>query len=100
VRWVEEITGPCRIVLGNGIDDQRIRIYPVTDRPDWDDLSIYSQCGIYALDRLGNRIPHQESIAFLQKETAFMKQPPHLFNLKKEHYGIEKNKNRHHIQLL
>ncbi|WP_185126768.1 glycoside hydrolase family protein [Chryseobacterium taklimakanense] len=100
VPWLEEISEQCRIVLKNGIDFQGICIYPVTDRPDWDDLSAYSQCGLYDLDIHGNRIPHQESIACLQKEISILNQHPHLFNLKKEDYEITKNKNRHHFQLL
>lgn len=62
VEWLEEIVDECLLAKKNGVDLKGICIYPVTDRPDWDDLSNYSQCGIWDLDEISNRIPHQQYI--------------------------------------
>jgi beta-glucosidase/6-phospho-beta-glucosidase/beta-galactosidase len=62
VEWLKEITSQCFEAKKNGIDLRGVCIYPVTDRPDWDDLQSYSQCGIWDLDENNNRIPHQEYI--------------------------------------
>lgn len=59
VEWLEEITAECLLAKKNGVDLKGLCIYPVTDRPDWDDLNSYSQCGIWDLDQNGNRIPDQ-----------------------------------------
>jgi len=56
--WLEEISQECEKALENGIDLRGICIYPVIDRPDWDDLSSYSNCGIWDLDVSKNRIPY------------------------------------------
>lgn len=61
-QWLEEITLECEKALFMGVDLQGICIYPVIDRPDWDDLSSYSNCGLWDLDAQKNRVPHEESI--------------------------------------
>jgi beta-glucosidase/6-phospho-beta-glucosidase/beta-galactosidase len=72
VEWIEEITSECLIARENGVDFNGICIYPVTDRPDWDDLTSYSNCGIWDLDAEGNRIPTQEYIeAVMNAQTQF-----------------------------
>lgn len=60
--WLEEIVAECLISKNKGVDLNGICIYPITDRPDWDDLNSYSNCGIWDLDENKNRIPHQEYI--------------------------------------
>lgn len=65
VEWLEEITAECVLAKINGVDLHGICIYPVIDRPDWDDLTSYSKCGIWDLDESFNRVPHQEYIAAL-----------------------------------
>lgn len=60
--WIEEITRECVIALNNGVPLLGACIYPVTDRPDWDNLNQYHDCGIYDLDANKNRIPHLPSI--------------------------------------
>ena len=62
-QWIEEITEECIIALSEGIPLQGVCIYPVTDRPDWDDLNSYSNCGIYDLDLHNNRLAHLPSVA-------------------------------------
>lgn len=72
VPWIEEITSECLIARENGVDFNGICIYPITDRPDWDDLTSYSNCGIWDLDALGNRVPTQEYIdAVIEAQTQF-----------------------------
>lgn len=60
--WIEEIANECCVAIEQGIPLLGVCIYPVTDRPDWDDLSSYSDCGIYDLDDCNNRLPHIDSI--------------------------------------
>jgi beta-glucosidase/6-phospho-beta-glucosidase/beta-galactosidase len=60
--WIEEISKECYVAIQKGIPLLGACIYPVTDRPDWDDLSSYSDCGIFDLDDQNNRIPHLDSI--------------------------------------
>ena len=67
VEWVNEIAAECLLAKKKGVDLRGICIYPVTDRPDWDDLTKYSECGIWDLDENSNRIPHQEYINALVK---------------------------------
>jgi len=75
VEWLEEITAQCIKAKKNGTDLRGICIYPVTDRPDWDNLTQYCDCGIWDLDENKNRIPHQEYIdAVLKAETLFKKE--------------------------
>lgn len=60
-QWLEEITQECMEALNNGVELLGMCIYPVTDRPDWDNLTSYSNCGIWDLDENKNRILHDET---------------------------------------
>jgi len=60
--WIEEITDECIIAIKNGVQLLGMCIYPVIDRPDWDDLTVYHDCGIWDMDEDKNRIPHIDSI--------------------------------------
>jgi len=81
VQWLEEITAECKIAKDNGVDLRGICIYPVTDRPDWDDLTQYCQCGIWDLDENSNRIPHQPYIDALRKaQTEYKSKKAGLFS--------------------
>lgn len=74
IQWIEELVDECKEAQNNGVDLKGICIYPVTDRPDWDDLSYYCQCGIWDLDEKSNRIPHQPYIdALLKIQSDFKK---------------------------
>jgi len=59
VDWIQEVTIECLKTLELNIPLLGICIYPITDRPDWDDLSSYSNCGIWDLDENKNRVRHQ-----------------------------------------
>lgn len=66
-QWLEEITLECDRAMTMGVDLWGICIYPVIDRPDWDNLSSYSNCGIWDLDEFKNRIPHEPTIESVKK---------------------------------
>ncbi|PZX53522.1 beta-glucosidase/6-phospho-beta-glucosidase/beta-galactosidase [Algoriphagus ratkowskyi] len=67
VEWLEEVTLECIALQEFGLPFLGICIYPVTDRPNWDDLTSYSNCGIYDLDEYRNRIPENEVINSIKK---------------------------------
>lgn len=74
VEWLEEIMAECLISKNNGVDIKGICIYPLTDRPDWDDLTSYSECGVWNLDGNSNRLPQQEYIdAIIRAQTDLSK---------------------------
>lgn len=58
-RWIKEITKECIKAKNQGVDLRGLCIYPIIDRPDWDDLGIYSQSGIWDFDENKNRIADQ-----------------------------------------
>jgi beta-glucosidase/6-phospho-beta-glucosidase/beta-galactosidase len=60
--WLTEITHECLEAMQSGVDLQGICIYPVLDRPDWDDLTNYCQCGLWDLGANKQRVPHQPYI--------------------------------------
>lgn len=66
-QWLKETVAECAKAISKGVDLRGICIYPVIDRPDWDNLSSYSNCGLWDLDSLGNRVPHKASIQELVK---------------------------------
>lgn len=71
VPWIEEITNECLIAISNDIPVWGLCIYPVTDRPNWDNLISYSNCGIWDLDQYSNRISetkYVDTIIQLQKK--------------------------------
>lgn len=80
VQWIEEITSQCLLARNNGVDLQGLCIYPVTDRPDWDDLASYSNCGIWDLDSDSNRIPHQIYIDAIRKAQKKLKTQKPILN--------------------
>ncbi|MFC6268690.1 hypothetical protein [Frigoriflavimonas asaccharolytica] len=67
VQWIEEIHQECLIANNNGVPFWGICIYPVTDRPDWDNLESYSNCGIFDLDSQNNRIPEKSYVECIKK---------------------------------
>ena len=60
IEWFNEIMHECRIASERGIHLEGICIYPIVDRPDWDDLNSYCQCGIVDMDHEKNRVPYPE----------------------------------------
>lgn len=47
VQWIEMIASECKIVLDEGIPLLGICIYPIIDRPDWDDLNHWHHSGLW-----------------------------------------------------
>ena len=66
-RWIEEITEECIKALETGVDLQGICIYPILDRPDWDDLLNYHNSGVFDFDGQKNRVPHEGYVESLRK---------------------------------
>jgi len=62
MQWIMEVTLECSKAIDSGVDLRGLCIYPVTDRPDWDDLEKYSNCGLFDLDPNQDRIPHENYI--------------------------------------
>lgn len=57
--WFDEIVEECIMAMELGVDLRGVCIYPVIDRPDWDDLSHYHNSGIWDLSYYKDRIPNQ-----------------------------------------
>ncbi len=55
--WMEQITEECIEALDNGVDLRGMCIYPVVDRPDWDNLDHYIACGIWGYNDKKERYP-------------------------------------------
>jgi len=68
--WINEVAAQCLIAMNRGVELLGLCIYPVTDRPDWDNLESYSNCGIYDLDTESNRIPEESVIASIKANQA------------------------------
>ena len=60
--WFAEISPELRKVMAATDDFFGVCIYPIIDRPDWDDLSDYSNCGLWDLDEHNHRLPHPATI--------------------------------------
>ena len=45
--WVRYVAAECAEAREMGVELSGICIYPVVDRPDWDDLTSYSNCGMW-----------------------------------------------------
>lgn len=56
-QWIKEISHQCNLAIKEGVDLNGICIYPIIDRPDWDNLSVYSQAGAWDLNCRMQRIP-------------------------------------------
>ena len=70
--WMDEVTNECIKALQRGIPLLGACIYPVTDRPDWDDLNVYHDCGIWDLDENKNRIPHFPVISKIREGSTLL----------------------------
>lgn len=68
VEWMEEITNECIKVQESGIPFFGICIYPVIDRPNWDNLHEFHDCGIFDVDAQLNRIPELNLIRSIKKQ--------------------------------
>ena len=71
-QWIEEISIECRKAITEGVDLRGICIYPVIDRPDWDNLDNYHDCGIWDLDEKKNRIANESYVNSVKKCMALL----------------------------
>jgi len=60
--WMEEVTIECQKTLEKGIPLLGACIYPVIDRPDWDDMERYHDCGIWDLNDTKERVAHLDVV--------------------------------------
>jgi beta-glucosidase/6-phospho-beta-glucosidase/beta-galactosidase len=70
-QWLEEVTNESILAIKQGVDLRGICIYPLVDRPDWDDLNYYSECGLWDLGKNKERIlnePYFEKLKALRKK--------------------------------
>ena len=74
IPWIEEVVGECMKVIKQNVPFMGICVYPITDRPDWDDLTRYSNCGIFDLDTNGIRIPYVKYIETIIRFNSLMSQ--------------------------
>jgi hypothetical protein len=50
-RWIREIYSEVKRAIRNGVPLEGITIYPIIDRPDWDDLDLWHNSGLWDLVR-------------------------------------------------
>lgn len=46
-KWITFVAGQCQMVLNKGIPFYGICLYPIIDRPDWDDLGYWHHSGLW-----------------------------------------------------
>ena len=50
--WIKFITKECKTAIKAGVNFQGICLYPIIDRPDWDDVSHWHHSGLWDADSL------------------------------------------------
>jgi beta-glucosidase/6-phospho-beta-glucosidase/beta-galactosidase len=55
--WIVEVARECRQAIDNGVDLHGICLYPILDRPDWDNLHLYHNSGLWDLEHQPDRPP-------------------------------------------
>ncbi len=65
-KWIRFVTDECKEALFNGVQLEGICIYPVIDRPDWDDLTSYSNRGIWDFGGEKDRVVHEPYYSMVQ----------------------------------
>lgn len=66
VKWIEQITDDCITAMEKGVDLRGICIYPVLDRPDWENPEKYIPCGIWGYNLQGERYADEDYLASVQ----------------------------------
>jgi beta-glucosidase/6-phospho-beta-glucosidase/beta-galactosidase len=72
--WFEEIVQESINALELGVDLRGICIYPIIDRPDWDNLSYYHNSGLWDLSYSKNRIIDEDFFNSLKSNYPILKQ--------------------------
>ncbi len=65
--WMELITDDCIRAINKGVDLRGICIYPVLDRPDWDNPGHIIPCGIWSYTDNKERTVDHEYLLVVQK---------------------------------
>jgi UDP-galactopyranose mutase len=47
--WLWEVTAEVALARSHGLPIEGICLYPVIDRPDWDDDNLWHNCGLWDL---------------------------------------------------
>jgi beta-glucosidase/6-phospho-beta-glucosidase/beta-galactosidase len=70
-RWIREVYDEVLQAMKNGVPMEGITIYPIIDRPDWDDLEHWHNSGLWDLhpDEQGNlqRVLNEEYARVLRE---------------------------------
>jgi hypothetical protein len=81
--WLKEIHQEVKTAIANGVPVEGVTIYPIIDRPDWDDITHWHNSGLWDLipDERGNlqRVLNEDYAAVfrqIQQEDLFVK-PEH-----------------------
>lgn len=68
--WLHETAGEVRHARASGVPVQGICLYPLLDRPDWNDLAHWHRSGLWHVSDLGSRLhsralnrPYAEALA-------------------------------------
>lgn len=70
--WIRFIGAECAAAIRAGVPLEGVCIYPIIDRPDWNDLTYWHQSGVWDRLTLENglvedRVLHQPSVEALQE---------------------------------
>ncbi len=57
--WIREIAGEVHMARGAGVPVEGICLYPILDRPDWEDFAHWHNCGLWDI--------HANSNGFLER---------------------------------
>lgn len=66
-QWIREISVECLEAIAMGVDLRGICIYPIIERPDWDNLHDLHKAGLWDMDEFKNRVPHHDSLSELRR---------------------------------
>ena len=51
--WIKEMAAEAALAMQHGVDFHGICVYPIIDRPDWEDAAHWHQSGLWDVDRRG-----------------------------------------------
>ncbi len=71
--WLVEVVNECIRAMNEGVDLLGICLYPLIERPDWDDLNCYHKSGLWDIDnsRLKQRqmnLPYLKALKWAQEQ--------------------------------
>jgi hypothetical protein len=61
--WICDIANETRLALNNGLPLEGVCLYPIVDRPDWDDLNWWHNSGLFDVHRDGDGVLHRRHCA-------------------------------------